>query len=213
MDKTSPAWRARLPRRIENIHLMIGSGKRRTLAVSASCALEGARGSAPHHCGKTLGITVPVVKLGVLFDVAVRLSSKINTDRKSQDETRKPIVSHDEVSPASIRNCFGITDGDVTPTKKSPPTLRVNSFTPSACSAFFSSGACGHRIGTLSIVPSKVIRLPARTRRESASFRTTSSVRFGMRARACWRHDRLLILWGCRNGEIGRLMHSGKSAT
>lgn len=71
-DKTSPLGVRVSQGGAKTFVLMIGSGKRRTLGrfgiVSISKAREEARRIVAE---KTLGITAPVIKLGVLFDVAV----------------------------------------------------------------------------------------------------------------------------------------------
>ncbi|WLA65086.1 Arm DNA-binding domain-containing protein [Bradyrhizobium diazoefficiens] len=71
-DKTSPLGVRVSQGGSKTFIVMIGSGKRRTLGRFGILTLSKAREEARRIIAeKTLGITVPVVKAGVLFDVAV----------------------------------------------------------------------------------------------------------------------------------------------
>src|SRR5215467_11344349 len=72
-DKTSPLGVRVSQGGSKTFVLMIGSGKRRTLGRFGIVTLSKAREEARRIVAeKTLGITAPFVRVGVLFDVAVK---------------------------------------------------------------------------------------------------------------------------------------------
>jgi len=72
MGQDESAWRARLPRGSKTFILIIGSGKRRTLGRFGIVTLSKAREEARRILAeRRSAFRCQVVKLGVLFDVAV----------------------------------------------------------------------------------------------------------------------------------------------
>ncbi|MFT4118039.1 integrase arm-type DNA-binding domain-containing protein [Bradyrhizobium sp.] len=189
--------------------LMIGRGKRRTLGrfgiVPLSKACEEARRIAAE---KTLGITAPTVKTGVLFDAATIAFVK------DHYKSAKPRTKHE--AHRLLTNKFPlldtkllseITDEDVS------SDLKKLAGTPSEQL---------HAFRVLRVFFKWCMRLPHRylRHRPLEGYPAPGKDKKGKRIlsddelRKVWHACegmfgdmvRLLILWGCRNGEIGRLM-------
>jgi len=192
---------------------MIGSGKRRTLGRFGIVTLSKAREEARRILAeKTLGITVPVVKLGVLFDVAVP------TFIEDHYKTLKPRTKHEanrllttKFSLLNTKLLSEITDEDVSADLKKladTPSEQLHAFR--ALRVFFKwCMRPPHRY----IKHSPLEGYPA-PGKDKKGKRILSDDELRKVWHACegmfGDMIRLLILWGCRNGEIGRLMPQWK---
>jgi len=212
-DKTSPLGVRVSQGGSKTFILMIGSGKRRTLGRFGIVTLSKAREEARRILAeKTLGITVPVVKLGVLFDVAVP------TFIEDHYKTLKPRTKHEanrllttKFSLLNTKLLSEITDGDVS------VDLKKLADTPSEQL---------HAFRVLRVFFKWCMRPPHRYIKHSPleGYPAPGKDKKGKRIlsddelRKVWHACegmfgdmiRLLILWGCRNGEIGRLMPQWK---
>ena len=212
-DKTSPLGVRVSQGGSKTFILMIGSGKRRTLGRFGIVTLSKAREEARRIVAeKTLGITVPVVKLGVLFDVAVP------TFIEDHYKTLKPRTKHEanrllttKFSLLNTKLLSEITDEDVSADLKKladTPSEQLHAFR--ALRVFFKwCMRPPHRY----IKHSPLEGYPA-PGKDKKGKRILSDDELRKVWHACegmfGDMIRLLILWGCRNGEIGRLMPQWK---
>ena len=212
-DKTSPLGVRVSQGGSKTFILMIGSGKRRTLGRFGIVTLSKAREEARRIVAeKTLGITVPVVKLGVLFDVAVP------TFIEDHYKTLKPRTKHEanrllttKFSLLNTKLLSEITDADVSADLKKladTPSEQLHAFR--ALRVFFKwCMRPPHRY----IKHSPLEGYPA-PGKDKKGKRILSDDELRKVWHACegmfGDMIRLLILWGCRNGEIGRLMPQWK---
>jgi integrase len=207
-DKTSPLGVRVSQGGSKTFILMIGRGKRRTLGRFGIVSLSKAREEARLIIAeRTLGITRPVVKVGVLFDVAVPAFIE------DHHKTSKPRTKH-EANRLLISRFPGlnkkllseITDEDVSGDLKrlaDTPSEQLHAFR--ALRVFFKwCMRPPHRY----INHSPIEGYPA-PGKDKKGKRILSDAELAKVWRACegFFGDmiRLLILWGCRNAEIGRM--------
>lgn len=207
-DKTSPLGVRVSQGGSKTFILMIRSGKRRTLGRFGILTLSRAREEARRIVAeKTLGITKPVVRTGVLFDVAVTaFVADHYKDKKPRTKheanrlltTRFPILSTKLLSE--------ITDNDVSTDLKNladTPSEQLHAFR--ALRVFFKwCMQPPHRY----IQRSPLEGFPAPGKdKKGKRILTDDELRKVWHACEGMFGDmiQLLILWGCRNGEIGRL--------
>ncbi|WP_083846471.1 site-specific integrase [Bradyrhizobium sp. ORS 285] len=208
-DKTSPLGVRVSQGGSKTFILMIGSGKRRTLGRFGILTLSKARDEARRIVAeKTLGISRPIVKTGKLFDAAVPAFIE------EHYEGKKPRTKHEANRLLTTRFpglnkklLSEITDDDIS------ADLKKLAATPSEQL---------HAFRTLRVFFKWCMRPPHRYIKHSPleGFPAPGKDKKGKRILSddelvkIWDACegpfgdmvRLLILWGCRNGEIGRLM-------
>ncbi|GGI32659.1 tyrosine-type recombinase/integrase [Bradyrhizobium guangdongense] len=208
-DKTSPLGVRVSQGGSKTFILMIGSGKRRTLGRFGIVTLSKAREEARRILAeKTLGITAPVVKTGVLFDVAV------TTFIEDHYQSKKPRTKHEakrllttKFPLLSMKLLSEITDEHISADLKKladTPSERLHAFR--VLRVFFKwCMRPPHRY--IKHSPLDGYPVPGKDKKGK---RILSDDELRKVWNACegmfGDMIRLLILWGCRNGEIGRLM-------
>lgn len=208
-DKTSPLGVRVSQGGSKTFVLMIGSGKRRTLGRFGIVTISKAREEARRIVAeKTLGIAAPIVKTGVLFDVAVPsfIEDHYKTAKpRTKDEANRLLTTKFPLLNTKLLS--EITDEDVSVDLKKladTPSEQLHAFR--ALRVFFKwCMRPPHRY----IKHSPLEGYPA-PGKDKKGKRILSDDELRKVWNACegmfGDMIRLLILWGCRNGEIGRLM-------
>ena len=207
-DKTSPLGVRVSQGGSKTFILIVGSGKRRTIGRFGILSLSKARDEARRIIAeKTLGITTPEVKQGMLFDTAVTAfieehyrSAKPRTKHEAKRllTTRFPGLKRkflSEISDADVNNQLERLAGT--------PSEQLHTFR--ALRVFFNwCMRPPHRY--LKHNPLEGYPAPGKDRKGSRILTDEELVRVWNACEGSFGDMiRLIILWGCRNGEIGRL--------
>jgi integrase len=207
-DKASPLGARVSQGGSKTFILIVGSGKRRTIGRFGIISLSKAREEARRILAeKTLGIKAPEVKKGVLFDMAVTAfiaghyrSAKPRTKHEAKRllTTRFPGLKRKFLSE--------ISDADVNDQLKrmaNTPSEQLHAFR--ALRVFFKwCMRPPHRY--LKHNPLEGYPAPGKDKKGSRILSDEELVRVWNACEGFFGDMiRLLILWGCRNGEIGRL--------
>jgi integrase len=210
-DKTSPLGMRVSQGGSKTFILMIGSGKRRTLGRFGILTLSRAREEARRIVAeKTLGISVPAVRTGKLFSAAVPTFVEDHyTGKKPRTKHEANRLLTTRFPTLNTKLLSEITDDDVsTDLKKlaATPSEQLHAFR--ALRVFFKWCM---RPPRRYIKHSPLEGYPAPSKdRKGKRILTDDELRKVWHACDGMFGDmvRLLILWGCRNGEIGRLQRA-----
>jgi len=207
-DKTSPVGVRVSQGGSKTFILILGSGKRRTIGRFGVISLSKAREEARRILAeKTLGISTPEVKKGVLFDTAVTAfieehyrTAKQRTKREARRllTTRFPDLKRKFLSE--------ISDADVNDQLKklrNIPSEQLHAFR--VLRVFFKwCMRPPHRYMKHS--PLEGYPAPSKDKKGTRILTDEELVRVWNACEGFFGDMiRLLILWGCRNGEVGRL--------
>jgi integrase len=207
-DKTSPLGMRVSQGGSKTFILMIGSGKRRTLGRFGILTLSRAREEARRIIAeKTLGISAPSVRTGKLFSAAVPTFVEDHyTGKKPRTKHEANRLLTKRFPTLNTKLLSEITDDDVSTDLKKladTPSEQLHAFR--ALRVFFKwCMRPPHRY----IKHSPLEGYPAPSKdKKGKRILTDEELRKVWHACDGMFGDmvRLLILWGCRNGEIGRL--------
>ena len=210
-DKTSPLGMRVSQGGSKTFILMIGSGKRRTLGRFGILTLSRAREEARRIIAeKTLGISVPAVRTGKLFSAAVPTFVEDHyTGKKPRTKHEANRLLTTRFPTLNTKLLSEITDDDVSTDLKKladTPSEQLHAFR--ALRVFFKwCMRPPHRY----IKHSPLEGYPAPSKdKKGKRILTDDELRKVWHACDGLFGDmvRLLILWGCRNGEIGRLQRA-----